>query len=55
MQIDLESEKMRELKIIRMLLRMYVLNYEHTLMYRCRKTRSFAVKYIYKIRRKAGA
>ena len=46
MQIDLESEKMREIKIIRMLLRMYVLNCEHTLMYRCRKIRLFAVKYI---------
>ena len=55
MQIDLESEKTREIKIIRMLLRMYVLNCEHTLMYMCRKIRLFAVKYIYKIRRKAGA
>ena len=55
MQIDLESEKMRELKIIRILLSVYVLNCEHTLMCRCRKIRLFAVKYIYKIRRKAGA
>lgn len=55
MQIDLESEKMRELWKIRMYLRWYVLNCEHTLMYRCRKMRLFAVKYIYKIRRKAGA
>lgn len=55
MQIDLESEKMRELKIIRMLSMVYVLIYEHTLMYRYRKIRLFAVKYIYRIRRKAGA
>ena len=55
MQIDLESEKMRELKIIRILLSVYVLNCEHTPMYRRRKIRLFAVKYIYKIRRKAGA
>ena len=46
---------MREIKIIRMLLRVYVLNCEHTLMYRYRKIHLFAVKYIYKIRRKAGA
>ena len=46
---------MREIKIIRMLLRVYVLNSEHTLMYSYRKIRLFAVKYIYKIRRKAGA
>lgn len=46
---------MRELRKIRMYLQWYVLNCEHTLMYRCRKMRLFAVKYIYKIRRKAGA
>ena len=55
MQIDLESEKMRELKIISILLSVFVLNCEHTLMYRYRKIRLFAVKYIYRIRRKAGA
>lgn len=54
MQIDLESEKMRKLKIIRMHLRICTLNCEHTLMHRYRKIRLFAVKYIYKIRRKAG-
>ena len=38
---------MRELRKIRMYLQWYVLNCEHTLMYRCRKMRLFAVKYIY--------
>ena len=55
MQIDLEDEKMRNFEINSVLLKSYVFNCKHTLMYRCRKTLLSAVKYIYRISRKAGA
>lgn len=55
MQIDLEDDKMRNLEINSVRLKSYVINCEHTLMYRYRKIRLFAVKYIYRISRKAGA
>ena len=55
MQIDLEDEKMRNFEINNVQLKSYVFNCEHTLMYRCRKTLLSAVKYIYRISRKAGA